>query len=116
MNGAAGWIASVVTGAILWSVASVSLARREPWDAPSYWTLWYPAAVVAAAALGYFFPRRSWRWPVVLMLMQLPVMMFVTGSDASLLPLGAALLLALSIPGMMAAMMGAAVARRFRSA
>jgi hypothetical protein len=112
VNGLAGWTLSLAGGTVLWSLATVSTGSREPWDSPAYWTVWLPCAVLLAALLGFAFPQRPWRWPIAVMLAQLPVMALVSGEVGSLAPLGAILLLFLSIPGMAAAALAAWVRRR----
>ena len=116
MSSLAGWVTSLAAGTVLWSIASLLLEGREPWDAPGYWSLWYPLALLIAAVLGCLFPRRPWRWPIAVMLVQLPVMLFIAGGDGGLLPLGALLLLVLAVPGMLAAAIGAAIGRHLRRA
>ena len=112
MNSLAGWVAAVVSGTMLWSVACLSLGGREAWDTPAYWSLWYPLALLICAALGFFFPVRPWRWPLAVLLVQLPVMAFIADGDAGLLPLGIILLIVLSVPAMLAAAIGMVVASR----
>jgi hypothetical protein len=109
-----GWIAALASGTVLWSIASLAVGGREAWDVPAYWTLWYPLALLLSAALGFLFPVRPWRWPIAVMLVQLPVMLFVAGGGANLLPLGVVLLLILALPAMLAAAVGAVAARRLR--
>src|SRR2546423_1275816 len=94
------WIAhltSIMLGLALWTVAAMLGKHAEPWDAPGYWTIAYPAAIALSGLLGYLFPERPWRWAALLMLMQLAVM-FMGGSDFSLLPLGLVLLAVLTLP------------------
>jgi hypothetical protein len=112
VNAGAGSLASFVSGAVLWLAASLLSHGREPWDTPDYWLIYLPAAYVLCAILGYAFPRRTWRWPMIVMLAQLPVMLVVTGGGLGLLPLGIILLLILSVPGMAAAALGGMLFRR----
>jgi hypothetical protein len=96
-----------LAGTILWSLATLATARREVWDAGLYWTIAYPAALLTGAGLAMLFPHRPWRWPLVVMLAQMPVMIAM-GSGFGLFPLGLALLAILSLPGMaIAAVIGA---------
>jgi hypothetical protein len=106
-----GWLASLASGAVLWGFATAAAGLREPWDSEHYWSIWLPAAFALSAVLGATFPDRSWRWPMAVMLVQLPVMLLLTGGGLGLLPLGAILLLILSLPGMLFARAGAAVRR-----
>ena len=39
---------AMVAGAILWAVGSAVSDRSEAWDSGSYWTIFYPAAIVFA--------------------------------------------------------------------
>ena len=99
MNGMRGYGSAVVLGLLLWTMAAALGKRAEPWDAPDYWTLTYPAAIALSGALGFAFPERAWRWPLALMFMQLPVMI-AGGSDFSLLPMGLILMAVLALPGL----------------
>jgi hypothetical protein len=94
------WIAygaSIVLGLTLWTVVAVAEMRLEPWDAPSFWTIYYPAAIGLSGVLGFVFPARPWRWAVLLMFMQLPIMV-LGGSGFSLLPMGLILMAVLALP------------------
>jgi hypothetical protein len=62
----------------------------------------------------FLFAEPPWRWPIAIMLAQLPMMLFIAGGNGGLLPPGAMLLLVLAIPGMLTAAIGAAIARRLR--
>ena len=96
-----------LAGAILWSLAAIAAGGREVWDVGLYWTAAYPAALLTGGGLAAMFPHRPWRWPLVMMFAQMPVMI-AFGSGFSLLPLGLALLAILSLPGMaIAAAIGA---------
>ena len=112
MSHVAGWIASLAAGAALWSFASWTSGGREPWDTSAYWSVYLPAAYVLSLLIGFAFPRRTWRWPLAIMLVQLPVMSLAAGEVGNLAPLGAVLLLILAIPGMATAAIGAAMRRR----
>lgn len=111
MSNGVGWLASVALGAVLWSVAAVASNGHEVWDVATYWTVFLPAAFLISALLGFAFPERTWRWPLAVMLVQMPVMASVSGEIGNLAPLGAILLLILSLPGMLAAYIGGALRR-----
>lgn len=87
-----------LAGTIVWSLATAAAGGREVWDVGLYWTAAYPAALLTGAGLAVRFPDRPWRWPLVVMLAQMPVMI-AFGSGFSLLPLGLVLLAFLSLPG-----------------
>jgi hypothetical protein len=87
------------SGALLWLVATLVTGRREAWDASSYWTLFYPLALVVSAWLGYRFPIRSWRWPLILFAAQFVTMCVLAREVGSLWPLGLLLFGVLALPG-----------------
>lgn len=103
-----------LTGAILWSLATIAAGGREVWDVGLYWTVAYPAALLTGGGLAALYPHRPWRWPLVVMLAQMPVMIAM-GSGLGLFPLGLALLAILSLPGMAIAVLIGAWRRRTNS-
>ncbi len=97
---------AIIAGAALWTLTAATGGRSEPWDAPGYWSVGYPLAVVLSGVLGYVFPRRAWRWAAVLMFMQAPVMIF-SGAGLGLFPLGLIALAVLSLPAVALASLAA---------
>ena len=91
------YAAAALLGLALWSVAAVVELRVEPWDAPNFWTIYYPAAIALSGALGFLYPLRPWRWALILMFMQLLVMI-AGGSGFNLLPMGMILVAVLALP------------------
>ncbi|MGH8508883.1 MAG: hypothetical protein ACREVH_09220 [Gammaproteobacteria bacterium] len=102
---------AIVAGTALWLTTSAIGGRAEPWDTSIYWTVAYPVAIVLAGLLGYVFPRRPWRWAVVVIFMQAAVML-IAGSGFGLLPLGLILLTVLSLPAVALARIAAEVRLR----
>lgn len=100
------YLIAIVGGTLLWAMAAALGGRSEPWDAPSYWTVAYPLAIIAAGGLGYVFPERPWRWAVALVYTQ-TLIMIVNGSGLGLLPLGLIMLGILSLPAVAAASIAA---------
>lgn len=92
------YLAALLAGLVLWSLATIAAGGREAWDTGLYWTAAYPAALLICGGLAMLSPIRPWRWPLVVMLAQVPVML-AAGSGLSLLPLGVMLLALLSLPG-----------------
>jgi hypothetical protein len=93
-------------GIILWAATAFLGGRSEPWDSGLYWSVGYPLALVAAAALGYAFPNRPWRWALLLVYSQLLVLL-VSGSGFGMLPLALILLAFLCLPAVALARFGA---------
>jgi hypothetical protein len=112
MQGGAGlaYAIAAVGGVALWSATTFLGGRAEPWDNGLYWTVSYPLALLAAAALGFVYPNRPWRWALILIFSQL-VVLFASGSGLGLLPLGLFVLGALSLPALALARFGALASR-----
>jgi len=88
---------------VLWLLTALISGRAEAWDAPMYWTVTYPLAILLAGVLGYRAPRRAWRWGLLVMLVQAPVLLLTSGSSLNLLPLGLVLFAILALPPIVAA-------------
>lgn len=101
---------AAIGGVALWTLTAFIGGRAEPWDAGLYWVASYPLALLAALVLGYFFPSRPWRWALVLIFSQLPVLL-VSGASFGLLPLGIIMLAFLSLPALALAAFGARARR-----
>jgi hypothetical protein len=106
------YLIALLGGASLWLLTALISGRGEAWDAPMYWTVTYPLAILLAAVLGYRAPRRAWRWGLAVMLVQAPVLLLTSGGSMSLLPLGLALFAILALPAIAAAEFAAAMRRR----
>lgn len=104
---------AALIGLVLWIVTAATSGRSEPWDAPGYWTIAYPLAVLLCGVLGFLYVESPWRWAVTLMLMQALVMAF--GADFTdgfgLLPIGLIFLAILCLPAVAAAQVGAWIGR-----
>ena len=111
-SGPTPFVIAAVLGAALWFGISMLTGRREPWDAGAYWALAYPAAIVTAALLGYFYPERPWRWPAVLFASQFLAMCIRNGELGNLWPLGIAMFAILAVPAVIAARLAARFSRR----
>ncbi len=101
------YLIALLGGAALWVLTSLVSGRAEAWDAPMYWSVTYPLAILLAGVLGYRAPRLAWRWGLVVILVQAPVMLLTSGGSMGLLPLGLALFAILSLPAVAAAMFAA---------
>ncbi|ODU51270.1 MAG: hypothetical protein ABS92_00430 [Thiobacillus sp. SCN 63-374] len=91
------WIAAFAGGAVLWLVAAGVSGKREAWDSSIYWTVAYPLGIGLAGGLGYWIPEKPWRWGLAVMLAQ-ALVLFVSGSDFGLLPLGLIVFSMLALP------------------
>jgi len=103
---------AAVVGMTLWFATSLLTGKREPWDASAYWVFAYPLAILTCALLGYSYPERPWRWPLILFEAQFIAMCVRNGELGNLWPFGMALFAIVSLPGIVAAK----VAARFNAA
>jgi hypothetical protein len=103
------YLIAILGGASLWLLTSLISGRSEAWDAPMYWSVTYPLAILLAGVLGYRAPQRAWRWGWAVMLVQAPVMLLTSGGSMSLLPLGLALFGVLALPAVFVASIGGRV-------
>jgi len=106
--------ASAVTlkvGVVFWVLVAWRTPGGEPWDAPAFWTVVYPIALVIAAVLGACFPRKAWLWGLLLMALQVVA---VTSGVGPLLLAGLVYALVLSVPAMAIAAAAGALRRRLQ--
>ena len=68
------------------------------------------AAMLYVVGLGYWEPRRAWRWPLVIMLVQ-PIAMVAMAGVGNMLPLGLIMFGFLAAPGVAMALFGAGLNR-----
>lgn len=93
-----------------WEAVVRTTGAREPWDAPGYWIILYPAALALSAAGGALLQRRAWLAGAIVVAAQLPVML-VHNAAGAMLPVGIAFLVLLSLPATAAAMLAARLRR-----
>jgi hypothetical protein len=93
-------ISICVVGIVFWSVVSMLSGAAEPWDAASFWTLIYPAALALSVVLGAIFQRVSLLAGAIVMFAQLPVVTALVGVSP-LLAAGVIYVAVLSVPAMM---------------
>jgi hypothetical protein len=103
-------------GAQLWSgIASGDLGSalgREPVDLAAYWLGALPVCYLAAGALGYLAPVRTWRWIFTMVAVQAGYTLLVAGSGLSLLPFALGMMVVLSLPGLLSGWIGGTIRRR----
>lgn len=105
---------AAVIGIAYWAVASGMAGGGEPWDAPAYWTLAYPGALLVSAVLGFAMPARAWLWGVIVVFAQVPVVIAVSSAGPLLLA-GVLYAAVLSIPAALVSAGAAWARRRMRS-
>ena len=90
-----------IAGLAFWEWATIVLGVREAWDSPDYLSF-YLAALGLCAAFGYLFTERAWRWGLIIMFAQLPVMLVHSGTGP-LMVVGVAFLTVMAVPAVAAA-------------
>jgi hypothetical protein len=96
-----------------WAVASLLAGVEEPWDAASFWTVIYPAALELSAVLGFMLARYQWTAGAIVMFAQIPVVMASSGVS-SLLGAGVVYAAILSIPAIALSWFAGRVGQRYR--
>ncbi len=114
---------AVGAGFAVWAVLSLAAGRmvdgrfivREAWDTPAYFKLGLPVLLAGAGVAGWLWPKRVWRWALLVVAGQGVAMALIhpPGTGLGLLPLaivfiGVPLALILTI----VAVVGAVVSRR----
>jgi hypothetical protein len=84
----------------------------EAWDHSAYWWLGYPLMIASAGALGFAFPRRPWRWGMLIVGGQLVWSFIGVAGQAVLLPFALLIFLVLSLPCVLAGCLGAWLHRK----
>jgi hypothetical protein len=110
--GAAPYVIAIALGIVLWLVSSLLSGRKEAWDGPFYWIFTYPVAILASAFMGYKYPERPWRWPLVLFEAQLIGAWIRAGEPGNLWPIAMMMFAVLSVPGIVVAHFAGRYARR----
>jgi hypothetical protein len=105
------YAAAISGGAILWLATAGFSGKTEAWDSSLYWVVTYPLAIGLAGYLGYRVPKKPWRWGLAVMLSQ-AVVLVVSSSDFSLLPLGLILFSILALPAVGVAQLMAKIRSR----
>ena len=99
-----------LTGLAVWLVICAVSHRREAWDARLYWSSGLPLMALASAAAGWLAPQRPWRWGLLIMAPQ-PLVLFIQNPSGGMLPLGLIVFLVLSLPCILAALLGSWLGR-----
>ncbi|TAJ97525.1 MAG: hypothetical protein EPO39_19295 [Candidatus Manganitrophaceae bacterium] len=98
--------AAFLCGIATWVVVSTLSGRREAWDSELYFSMGMPTVCATSMILGFFEPKRSWRWGAVPMAGQFFWMLMKQGAG-NLLPLGVIVFGLFSLPSIIAARFGA---------
>lgn len=99
------------TGLLFWWLVAWRSGGGEPWDADGFWTLVYPLALVISGVLGGVFAFRAWLWGPLVMLMQVPIVVVVSGIGP-LLAAGIVYAAVLSVPAALVSWATGAARRR----
>lgn len=101
----------LIVGCVYWQIAAEMTGASEPWDAPSYWSFWYPVSLGMSVVAGVLFRPGAWWVGALLTFAQLPIMFLNTGAGP-LMAVGILFLAALAIPAMALSYLGGWIADR----
>lgn len=87
----------LICSVLYWSFVCWVTGAKEPWDADTYWRVWYPASLCLSAVAGLMFKRRGWMAGAIVTFAQLPVMLMNTATGP-LLAVGSMTLCLLAVP------------------
>jgi hypothetical protein len=102
-------IGVAATGLAFWQCATSVLGTQEAWDAPGY-PIFYLGSIGLCAAFGYLLSPRPWRWALIIIFAQLPIMVLHTGQVGPVVVVGIGFLALQALPAILAA----TAASRFR--
>ena len=99
-------IGVLLVAILYWLAVNALSGTAAPWDAPSYWTVRSPLALVIAALAGFLSRLPAWLIGGLVVFAQLPVMLAAAGIGP-LIAVGLLLLGLLAVPATLAAWLGA---------
>lgn len=104
----AGYLTVAMAGLAFWKLANVVQGTSEPWDSPHYLGFYF-AALGLSAAFGFLFNERSWRWGIIVVFAQFPIMQVDSppAVGANMWPVGLVFLAFLALPAAAASTAGA---------
>jgi hypothetical protein len=105
------YLAVAVCGAAIWILIALASGRREAWDSGLYFSVGMPVVCLVSMTFAFFEPNRSWRWGGLPLVGHF-VWMLLSQGPGNLLPLGVIVFGVLSVPPIIAARIGAFIARK----
>lgn len=110
----AGAALAVLGGLTYWSIVSALSGGAEPWDAPGFWSIAFPGALVLCVLLGFAAPSRAWAWGAILMLTQVPIVIVVSRAEPDpLLVVGLLYATVLALPAALLSWLGGVMRGRY---
>ena len=106
-------VLAVAFGAALWAALVHVSGKREAWDSEIYFRIGLPVCYAVSGIFGFVEPHHSWRWGALPFVGQF-MWMIVSAGVGSLMPLGAIAMGVFALPGVLLAILGAALARKMR--
>jgi hypothetical protein len=102
---------TAATAVAVWLVPWLLLGGKEAWDHWTYFGVSIPAMSAAAGYAGFRAKTGWWRWPLTLVAAQFAAALLL-GGFGNLFPLGIIVFVILATPMLVAAAVGAWIARR----
>lgn len=105
------YFASAAFGAAVWIAITQASGRREAWDSELYFIVGVPTMCIVAFLFALRRPKQWLLWGLLPLAGQF-VWLLISEGVGTLLPLGMVVFAIFSVPSVIAARIGAAIARR----
>ena len=105
------YAATAVCGLVVYLAITLSTGRNEAWDDGVYYSIGIPIMCIVAFIISYLFPIKPWRWALSMAGGQV-IGALLHGSSLNLLPLAMIFMTIISIPQLIAALIGSKLARK----
>ena len=105
----------LIIGGVYWQIVCQGTGAREPWDADTYWYLWYPISCLLSAIAGILFRKKGWLAGGIITFSQLPIL-WLNNGEGSLVAVGLLFLTLLAVPTIALSALAGWCAVRVRSA
>lgn len=105
------YAATAVCGLVVYLAITVATGENEAWDDGSYYLVGIPFMCIVVFIIGYLFPIKPWRWALSMACGQV-IGALLHGSSLHLLPLAMIFMAIISIPQLIAALIGSKLARK----
>ncbi len=105
------YAATAICGLVVYLAVTVATGKNEAWDSAAYYVIGMPLMCAAAFVIGYLFPVKPWRWALSMACGQ-AIGASLHGSSLGLLPFAMIFMAIISVPQLVAAVIGSRLSRK----